>query len=182
MSENTLERQQLQDNLALNCPGLLFSLFLSLFEPRLVVYGKGSFPLCILLGLYLLCLFDVVQEEIFLLKSKKIRKNLLRILFLFLISLYLLARVLCLIVPFPFHKLTYYLVCDQLPRYFVFVGLQLLSFWLGSAVLSAFSKYSYSKIIILIIFVTLFFIQFILSIVLCVIVSVCLFVLVQLLF
>lgn len=97
----------------------------------------------------------------------------LRVLFLLLISLFLFMKTICLVIPFPFGKLSYLLICDEIPRYFVFVGWELLSLWLGTALLSNTFQKTSLRAWISVIFITLFVLSFAASVILCVLTVVC---------
>ena len=79
--------------------------------------------------------------------------------------MFLLIRSMQLVIPFPFGKFAYLLVTDQIPRYFLFVGWQLLAFWIGSAIISSFSKSSVYRKCLAVSFIILFILLLIASII-----------------
>ena len=104
--------------------------------------------------------------------KSKIKVMLSKKLFLTLTSLFLLMRSALLVIPFPFGHITYLLFSDQTPRYFLFLGWELLALWLGSALLTSSNQSRLSRTLLSSIFIVLLIILLIVSIIYCLVAAV----------
>lgn len=150
---------------------------LSFLEPLqcpspLVIFGPDSIPLIFLFLFYLGTLLVAMSETLFIFKTVSWKKNLIKKAFLTSISVFLLVRCITLVAPFPYGILGYYLACDQLPRYLIFLGWQMLAIWLGSAVLSEIANNSFWRIWITVFFLVIIILLVCASIILTFLISV----------
>ena len=114
-----------------------------------------------------------VSEAMFVCYRSKLTSSLTKKLFLTLTAIFLLIRTAHLAIPWPFTLLTYLLFSNQMPRYFLFLGWQMLALWLASALLSSSSKSRISVKCLTVVFIVLFIILLITSIIYCVAIDVC---------
>ena len=101
----------------------------------LVVIPFSNWPLILLFALYGICLLITLQELVFVFHKHQLKKHLLKKAFLILLAVFLLFRTFLLVVPLPYNATAYYIVCDQVPNYFMFLAWEFLAVWLGKAVL-----------------------------------------------
>lgn len=103
-------------------------------------YGNGGWPLYILSVEYILCLcvstYRVIQE----IKKRKPKKNRWKILCVTTMTLFVFFKSLFIVIPFPHGYFTDIFLCDQLPRYFLFLSFQFLALWLGGVVFKGFGR------------------------------------------
>ncbi|KAK2943062.1 hypothetical protein BLNAU_22036 [Blattamonas nauphoetae] len=76
----------------------------------------------------------MTHQTIRTLARTKFRRNIRQKLFLVLMSCFLLSRILTVVVPFPWNYFTGTFICDQVPRFLLFVSWEFLSLWIGSLV------------------------------------------------
>jgi hypothetical protein len=118
----------------------LYLLNMSDLENTIIVscptcYGNGGWPLYIVSVEYTLCLsistYRVIQE---LKKKHRVKRNWWKVLCLVTMTLFLFFKSLFIWVPFPHRYFSDIFLCDQLPRYFLFLSFQFLALWLGGVV------------------------------------------------
>jgi hypothetical protein len=97
-------------------------------------YGSGGWPLYLLVTGYFLCLFVSTYRVILEFKKKTTKKNWWKLCCLIALSSFLFLKSMFMLVPYPHVLFTDVFVCDQLPRYFLFLSFQFLALWLGGVV------------------------------------------------
>eukprot|EP00770_Monocercomonoides_exilis_P014796 MONOS_14742.1-p1 / transcript=MONOS_14742.1 / gene=MONOS_14742 / organism=Monocercomonoides_exilis_PA203 / gene_product=unspecified product / transcript_product=unspecified product / location=Mono_scaffold01062:14677-16411(-) / protein_length=482 / sequence_SO=supercontig / SO=protein_coding / is_pseudo=false len=98
------------------------------------MFGKGSYPLVILVSAYFICLLLAARQTIDNFRRISKVKNKSRKAFLLVFSLFLCTRIITYTVPFPFNEMWGNLIADQFPRFFLFFAWELLALWMGEAI------------------------------------------------
>jgi hypothetical protein len=106
-----------------------------------VCYGIGSFPLYILVSEYGVSLLLSTYRIIYEVTKKRLKKNWWKVLSLISLALFLFLKSLFMVVPFPYDYFTDIFVCDQLPRYFLFLSFQFLVVWLNGIIFKGINIY-----------------------------------------
>ncbi|KAK2958527.1 hypothetical protein BLNAU_6561 [Blattamonas nauphoetae] len=104
------------------------------------IYGQGGWVQLIDVVLLGIAALISITELISIVSKKGSNFFSAQAIFLHMIFWFSVLQLLNLLVPIPWTNLTYLLIADQLPRYFVFLAFQFLAIWLGSAVFSSFAK------------------------------------------
>ena len=104
----------------------------------------------------MLCLLVLAYEALRICTSNARSDKKFYLFYIFPLCLYLIIRILCIVVPFPFSASTLLLVCDQAPRYFIFVSWQYLSYWISVTIVTRFSRNKKLKTCLAILFLFLF--------------------------
>ncbi|KAK2962423.1 hypothetical protein BLNAU_2666 [Blattamonas nauphoetae] len=108
-----------------------------LLESCPIVYGPGSWPISIITAVNVAVALFVFHEMISTIHKGKWRQNYSRHIFIICLTIFISFRIITSLLPIGWNYTTALIFCDQIPRYFFFMGWEFISMWLGTAILAS---------------------------------------------